>query len=332
MKIQELRKLLSTADREALERAFAESYKQLRKGQKEEIDPVLVDILEGKTVPVQKKKSESTVNFAELEQDIVEFIDNAYAQNYFAPNRIIPKSQRPKWRFAVKNFIKELDKVPPESENYSKAVKLLTDLYGLICEACNYYLFSTDDAFRSIGWEQYKFFDLVVKKTFAEGYSRENIAKLLAYATTGGLSRISLHIQQELVLLESLKTSDIKYLAIEEAKKLIEDRKKKLVAKGKSDSQRYYLNEAINELCNMILLISIALAEPESGINYYFKNSRQLNSEITLFCALDIIEIMSEDDLWIKVYEYGVNKKIKPRESLKVKYEEKKKQLSKPQV
>lgn len=43
MKIQELRKLLNAADREALERAFAESYKQLRKGKKEEIDPVDLD-------------------------------------------------------------------------------------------------------------------------------------------------------------------------------------------------------------------------------------------------------------------------------------------------
>ena len=48
MKVQELRQLLSASNRELVEKAFVESYKQLRKGQKEEIDPVLIDILEGK--------------------------------------------------------------------------------------------------------------------------------------------------------------------------------------------------------------------------------------------------------------------------------------------
>lgn len=260
MKIQELCRLMGASDREALEKAFAECYKELHKV----------------------------------------------------------------WRFMVRDFIKRLDKVPQESGNYPKAVKLLTDLYGLICEACSYYLFSTEDAFRSIGWKQSEFFELVAKKTFAAGYSRENIANLLLHATTGGLSREALYIQQEMVLLGSLRTSDVKYMAIEEAKKLVEDRKKKLAGPGKYDNQRYDLESAVNELCGMILLISIDLAEPESGVDFYFKNSRERDKEITLYCVLMLIGIMAEDDLWIKVYEYGVGKKIKPRDSLAAEYEERK--------
>ncbi len=107
MKIDELRRLLQAAHRENLEKAFVESYKQLRK-----------------------------------------------AQNYFAPNRVIPKNQRPKWRFMVKNFIKELEKIPPDSENFAESVQLMDQLYALICLARNVYLFSTDDPFRSIGWEE----------------------------------------------------------------------------------------------------------------------------------------------------------------------------------
>lgn len=319
MKIQELRKLLSASDKERLEKAFAECYKQLRKGQKEEIDPVIVDILEGRAI--DKKKTESTVSFEELEQQIEGFIENAYAQNYFAPNRVIAKSQRPKWRFMVKNYIKELEKVPFESEYYPRAVKLLSDIYHLICAACNYYLFSTEDPFRSIGWEQSNLFELLVKKTFALGYTRVNIAQLLLDATGGGLSRESLHIEQELVLLGGLKTSDVKLMAIEEAKKLIEGKTEKLMEKGMHSNQKYYLEEAVNELCGMVLLISIRLGESEEGINYYFKYTRMLNREITLYCALDMINIIENDDLWIKVYEYGVKKRIKPRDCLKDRYE-----------
>lgn len=66
MKVQELRQLLSASERANLEKAFVECYKQLRKGQKEEIDSALSDILEGKET--EKKKAESAVSFKELEE------------------------------------------------------------------------------------------------------------------------------------------------------------------------------------------------------------------------------------------------------------------------
>lgn len=67
-------------------------------------------------------------------------------------------------------------------------------------------------------------FELLVKKTFADDYSREKISMLLLYAVTGGLSRESLHTFQEQALLNGLRTSDVKYTAIEEAKKLADER------------------------------------------------------------------------------------------------------------
>lgn len=325
MKVQELRQLMSKADREHLEKAFVESYKQIRKAQKEEIDPILIDILEGKTI--EKKKKEEKLSFEELEQQINAFIENAYAQNYFAPNKVIPKNQRPKWRFLVKNFIKELEKITVESYDYLKAVKLLTDLYRLICHACDYYLFSTEDPFRSIGWEQPDLFGLLVKKTFAAGYTREDISHLLLCACTGGLSRESLYIVQEMILLGELETNDVKYMAVEEAKKLVDERTGKLAGLKKYDSKRFSLEEAVNELCGMVLLITIALGEAEQGIDYYFKRSREEDKEILLYCALERVDCMERDDLWLKVYEYGVRKKIKPRKELKEEYEKRKSQM-----
>lgn len=322
MKVQELRQLLTTIDRELLEKAFVESYKQFSKHQKEEVDQLICDILAGKSAKESGKKEE--ISFEELEQQIKEFIKNAYEQNYFIPNQIIPKHQRPKWRFLVKGYIKELEKITAENEYYSRMVKLLTDLYHLICEACNYYLFSTDDPFRSIGWKQSDLFQILVKKTFEAGYPRESISSLLLTAATGGLSRESLHIEQELVLLSELKTSDVKYMAIEEAKKLIEERQKKLQGLGKYDNQQYTLKEAVNQLCGMVLLISIKLAEPESAIQYYFKNCKESDKEIVLYRALDLIDWVEEDELWIAVYEYGLKKNIKPRDSLNREYQKRK--------
>ena len=51
MKVQELRQLLSTADRALLEKAFVESYKHFSKNQKEEVDLVINGVLEGKEEP-----------------------------------------------------------------------------------------------------------------------------------------------------------------------------------------------------------------------------------------------------------------------------------------
>lgn len=323
MKVQELRNLLGSAERGNLEKAFVECYKQLRKVQKEECDPVLIALLEGKAA--EQTKEDNSVNFEILMRQINDFISNAYASNYFAPNRIIPKSQRPKWRFMVKNFIKELGKVPLDSDNYEMSVSLLTDLYCLICKACDSYLFSTEDPFRSIGWEQPDFFALVVSKTFAGGYSREKIAQLLSYAVSGGLSRESLHIQQEMVLLNSLKTSDVKYMAVEEAKKQVAERESKLGTFKKYDSGQYALKETVNELCSIIFLITIELGEPEEGVRYFFNHSRERDKEITLYCALQLADWMDKEELWLNVYKYGLSKKITPRDSLQKEYEERQK-------
>lgn len=317
MKVQELRNLIKTADRGLLEKAFVETYKQLRKDQKGETDVLIAGILDGKDVKDAAK--EPAVNFADLAQQIKDFIENAYAQNYFAPNRVIPKNQRPKWRFLVKNYIKELSKVPAESENYPQMVKLLTDLYRVICCACNYYLFSTEDPFRSIGWAQPDLYQLLAKKVFLNGYSKENISAMLLCACTGGLSRESLNIQQQMCLLNELKTSDTRYMAIEEAKKLVEERKTKLMGIGKNSHSQFDIEEEIDHFCDMILILQTALAEPD--VEYYFKNCKKRDREIILYRALDLVDWLGNDQAWMQIYNWAVKKKIKPRKSLVEKYE-----------
>ena len=47
MKVQELRQIISSADRVLLEKAFVETYKQLTKSQKEEADVLIQAVLSG---------------------------------------------------------------------------------------------------------------------------------------------------------------------------------------------------------------------------------------------------------------------------------------------
>lgn len=320
MKVQELRELIKNADRECLEKAFVESYKQHSKQKKEEVDLIIQDVLVGKETQKGKKREE--VNFESLKVQINEFLGNAYAQNYLAPNRVIPKSERPKWRFQVKNFINNLQKIMPNSENFADAAKLLMELYKLICAACEKYYFSTDDPFRSIGWRQCDFFHLVADRVLCTGHFEENISGLLLCAVTGGLSPESLHVEQEMVLLSLIATDDDKNIAIEVAKKLIDDRNSKLKQAKKSSHTAYYIEESVDNLCDMILMLQFSLREEEKGIAYYFSACNERDKEIVLYRALKLASWMEEDEIWLFIYEYAVRRKIKPRESLVVQYRE----------
>ncbi len=319
MKIQEFRELIKNADRSLLEKAFAECYKQFSKSKKEEIDLLVQNILSGADSVKEKK---SAVNFEELEKQIQWFAANAYEQNYVVPNRIIPKNQRSKWRFQVMNFIKQLQKIPPDSEYSQRAADCLEKIYKVLAEGCNVYLFSSDDPFSSVQWKQDELFHLLVTMAFRTGYSREKIRRLLPLTSSGGLSRWNLYICNQAAFLSELKTSDLKYMAIEETKKIIAETKTQITGKGSYRSGDFERTEKINHLCDMILLISISLGEAEQEIRYYFSNSMESDREIILYRALECADWMEDDRVWIDIYRFGLTKKIKPRDSLKKKYGE----------
>ena len=45
-----------------------------------------------------------------------------------------------------------------------KAAELLEKLYRMLCYSCCYYLFNTEDPFRSVGIEQTEIYDMVASK------------------------------------------------------------------------------------------------------------------------------------------------------------------------
>ena len=153
MKVGEVREKLKEYDQAALIEMFVAAYKLLPKYAKEtEMDPIIQNgIPSGKE---RKAKQEAPMDFADLEAEILEFVEDAYQQNYFIPNRKIPKSKRPKWRFMVKDYMKKLQKIPERDEHFERSCELLLKLYSMLCYGCSYYIFSTDDPFRSVGITQ----------------------------------------------------------------------------------------------------------------------------------------------------------------------------------
>lgn len=322
MKITELRKMLSTTSDTDLKKALIETYKLLPKNKKDEADVLIESIIKG----VDPKKVVPKVDYEKLSKEIHRFLSNAYEQNYLKPNRVIQKKDRPKWRFLVKNYVKELDNVNVDHPFYDEAVVLLTNLYNMMCYACNYYLFSSADPFQSVGITQTDFYDILTKKTLAKGYTTEACTNLLICATQSGLSAMSLNLYQEINLISHLNASNQLHSAIECAKDLVISTKDKL-NKASNRNNQYFLKEQINNLCDFILMAKIEVKEyDEDAFKYYFGNHIDHEEEITLYCALDLVRYSDDDDdeLWIQIYEYGVKKrKIKPRDRLKEMYKDK---------
>jgi hypothetical protein len=104
--------------------------------------------------------------------------------------------------------------------------------------------------------------------------------------------------------------------------KYVDKYESKLKSMGKWDDDRYKLEEHIEEMCKTMLIISISLFEPDDAVRYFWKHYISPKHEITLYVMLDVIEIYGDDELWIKVYEEGLKKKIEPRSVLKKRYNE----------
>lgn len=138
MTIPELREVLKPCKEEDIKLLAVELYKAMPKKLKEEkeIDQVIKDIVAGEWNKKSAKQDNKKVTAEELRAEIELFLENAYAQNYFAPNRYISKKERPKWRFKVKAYIKDLSRIPNEGEDGKLAAQLLEKLYKMLCYGC----------------------------------------------------------------------------------------------------------------------------------------------------------------------------------------------------
>ncbi len=323
MKITELKKLLSNGDNDSLKKAIVETYKLLPSSKKDEADFAIKNVL---GCDVQKPIGGiSEDDFYKLRDEIDDFLSDAYAGYYFIPNRTIPKKERPKWRFHVKRYVKELDKITSDSPFYYETSRLLMRIYKMLCHECNYYIFSSTDPFKSSGISQYELYSMFAKRILNDKYSNDELIDLIVCSSTGGLGTVSLHFSQQTALVGNLKTSAELHNLLDLTKELIEG---KIEINGVNNKglKDYTYDDNINNLCDLVLITQIKLNEFDEAIEYYYKNCRYNDKESTLYHGLDVVSWHSDDDkeLWLKFYDYGVKKrKIKPRSDLLEEYNEK---------
>lgn len=318
MLVAELKEVIKEYPEGDLRLLIVELYKAMPKKLREDKDiDVLIRDMHSKK-PDKKQAVSTDVKL--LKPEIEFFLENAYAQNYMAPNRIIPKQERSKWRFKVKAYIKALQAVPSEGEEGLIAADLLEKLYKMMCYGCCYYIFNSDDTFRSVGIMQTELLDLVLKKSFANGINKETIKRSVALILEPGLDRETIHSELLCVLAANLKTTDAKETAIREAmeQKSALDQAANISPKNKwrMSHTEYERNEKANILTELVFRLNILLCEYEEGIRYFKKNICETDKEIELYVLLQLLYQYDLKDWLIKEYEEAVKKKVEPRESL----------------
>lgn len=292
MKVAELRKVLASRKKEEIVKLAVEFYKLVPKAKKEDygLDAMIMN-------PEVKKKTgakKAGQSLAEIEIDLKEFLGNAREQYYLIPNKIVPKKDRPKWRFLVKRWYKELINTKRKDANLEKQSELLTDLYNLICESCGYQYFSGYDSFQSIGIEQTDFFKSVLELMQEAKGKTALVEKGPGLIVDNYLNRYTLYSGLMVELIHFLDIPDLKEKAIEKAEKMIKlngfDFNKKEEKRSWYDSTKEFKKEEKhNNLTEFVYRLYCGLFEMEKGVQFFKDHYYYRDEEIKLYILIELL-------------------------------------------
>lgn len=331
MKVSEIRENTKKYNREQLTEVLVTAYKMLPKQKKEELDPYIIDLY----AAMKEKKAASAApalpsDFHELKQEILEFIDDAQNQYYFAPNRIIPKQKRSRWRFIVKRYLKALFAIPTDDANAEEAGQLLLKLFNLLSQACAEYLFSTQDPFGAVGYEQNALYSKCAEYALkVNAYGEDTLKEVIRAATFSQVNYLSLNLQFEVSLINLLDANERKH-AIAVSKVLIQEQlNKRRNDAGRWDMRNFRIDENIQNLTNLIGMLHLTYGDFDGCLDDYWKCTSERDPETALYILMnDVIAAAGDDEMYAAAYENGVKKrKIKPREELTNMYKEVKDKL-----
>lgn len=320
MKITELKRRIAQYPEQQLQLIIAEMYKAMPKKliEDKQIDQLLLNTYDRLEEQKKAKKNAELPDFDALADETETFIQHAYQQNYFAPNREIHKKDRPKWRFIVKRLTDQLVAAGQQPEHVARASGLLDKLYIVLCQASQRYLFNTDDPFNSVRIAQPDYFRYVLslKTSFSPPavWVREAIRLMLEEGTDPNTSDDDL-IQ---VLLEFLPTPPLKELAVEQCDRLRKELEASKTARSKSAwSSDYSEKRKRNMLCLLKFQCWMRLCEYDAAIAEFKQTyAYASSSEVELYILLKYLYPFGLKELWVREYEAAVRAGVKPREQL----------------
>ena len=336
MKIQEFRDKIKKATREQIETIASELYRMLPKNKKEVMEENFDSKLElilssnpNEKIKIKPEKPKAKP-FSDLKNEILNFFFLVDRHLYFAPNKFVSKTERSKWRFKVKGFIKELDKVTISSDDYKESAQLYKEIYRRLCLACAEYILSTQVPFNAVGIPQVEFLHNVLKKYFINGYSKETLTSMIDLVTNTYVDQETIGDEMVYVLVENLPTRDVREQAIEIAKDRLVHTYIKIPEEFCNRTFRF--EDRRERLLDLILALKMKNHEGKEGVDFYLKNSDFYTDKYytTLWRISNFHRMFNEKPiLWVETYEdFGKKHKLEPDKRLIEKYEENKKKLS----
>ena len=225
-------------------------------------------------------------------------------------------------------YLKQLDGIGLQDENYEVASKLYLEIYKCLCHGCGYMIFPSEDPFSAIRRPQRDLYRTLVTRTFANGYTDEKILEMLRSATCVFLDRETLYIELESSFIAALKTRDMRERAMALIRQEV-PRVEQQLAKVKHpswDLTAHHLRQSVNELCLTCLGLGIATFEEEAAMKFALQHLNNGDGEIPLYGLLNTIGAFGGSDaLWLHTYEDAVKRGARPREELVKAYEARKK-------
>lgn len=320
MKVGELRMKLSKLKKDEVIKLAAEFYKLIPKAKRIDADiDALVDHPGGGAGKVAKDNN-TALSLDEIEQDVKDFLVHAREQYYLAPNRVISKRERPKWRFKVMKWHKELIKLKRADKNLEMQASLLSDLYELMCEACGYQYFSAEDPFRSIGIEQTLFYNTVLEVREKAMGKIALVDKGIGLIMDNYLDRETLYSDLMEILIEQLNTPDLKYAAIDKSKQFMKANgfKPGQREKGRfsSSMESFYVQEKHNNLTELIFRLHVHLDEHEEAIQFFKDHHYEHGEEIKLYVLIRMLFDYREKDHIVRELETAIENGVQPRGNL----------------
>ena len=318
MKIAELKNHLANHSEEQLRLAITEIYKAIPKAIKEskDIDSIIVNpdkFIEGKKKSIKRSQ---IPDIELLKIDVDTFIEFAMNQFYYVPNQFVSKKERPKWRFAVKRFYKELFLSSQNETDLVPATELLEKLYNLMCYSCRYVIFSSYDSFESIGIEQKDFFSRVLFLKYQFEPKRTFIRNALNLMNNNSLNRYTLYSTLIEVILSFLKSTDMLEMAIEENSKLLQIEKEKQIFKSNDNYSKYDKEQKINNLAEFGFFCYVKLFEMDKAVEFFKQNCVESSDEIALYVLLNLLFSLNQKDIFLREYENAIKDGVKPRGEL----------------
>lgn len=294
MKLDELRKAIENHADDDLRLVIVELYRRIPNNVIKEKS--LDELITAPRSFVRSQKKPKVVELPdprEIALDMEIFIRDAKNGYYCSPNSYIRKADRPKWRFHVKRFHRDLVALFKDPGSLNEVSRLLELLYDLLCSSAEKGLFNSADVFESIGIPKEKFYgDLVTaKRAIArdltwidqamellfryESYSRSDAMRFLV----GELTTNALREEALLVVIRTFQQKT-------------EPRGRKLNP----------LNQT-NDLAELALRICLSMKDYKQGLDLYWTHYVAPNKEIAVFVLLRILEEHKEMALWLQEYK-----------------------------